>query len=139
MKLTHTRRTLLETLLVLEPVPRSLVMKVNKAGLSIGLFKRAGYVGEENGAYFVTEKGVAALQEPEISESALKDIPEYPTEFTECHWHEYLERAHVAGSVLNEILTTHRIYEHDPEITAAVDAALDKVADVYQLVGSKQP
>ena len=60
-----------------------------------------------------------------------------PVTLTELHWHEYLERAHIAEKVLNEILCEHLVCSEDADVQDAVDYILDLVADLYQMVGEK--
>ena len=48
---------------------------------------------------------------------------------------EYLERAHVAGTVLDSILSEHSVHELHPAIQKKVDKILDECADLYQLTG----
>jgi len=48
---------------------------------------------------------------------------------------EYIERAHLSGIVLENILAEHSVYELHPVIKAKVDQILDQCADIYQLAG----
>ena len=48
---------------------------------------------------------------------------------------EFLERAHIAGSVLDSILCEHSVYELHPAIQKKIDKILDECADLYQLTG----
>jgi hypothetical protein len=50
-------------------------------------------------------------------------------------YHEYLERTHVAGIILDDVLAEHSVYEAHPAIKKEVDQIIAKTADLYQLVG----
>jgi hypothetical protein len=48
-------------------------------------------------------------------------------------YHEYTERAHVGGIVIEDIFTQHSVYEKHPTIRKIVDQILSECADLYQL------
>jgi Fe-S cluster assembly ATPase SufC len=48
---------------------------------------------------------------------------------------EYLERAHLSGIVLEDILAEHSVYEQHSAIKMKVDQILEQCADLYQLAG----
>lgn len=48
---------------------------------------------------------------------------------------EYIERAHLSGIVLEDILAEHSVYELHPLIKKKVDQILEQCADIYQLAG----
>ena len=51
------------------------------------------------------------------------------------YYHEYLERAHVGGNILENIFVEHSVYEKHPVIRKMVDQIISECADLYQLAG----
>lgn len=48
---------------------------------------------------------------------------------------EYVERAHLSGVILDDILAEHSVYELHPAIKKKVDQIVADCADLYQLAG----
>ncbi len=50
-------------------------------------------------------------------------------------YHEYLERAHLGGVIIESVLAEHSVYELHPYIKKEVDQILEKIADLYGVTG----
>ena len=50
-------------------------------------------------------------------------------------YHEYVERAHLSGIIVEDILAEHSVYELHPAIQKKVDQIISDCADLYVLAG----
>ena len=53
------------------------------------------------------------------------------------HYLELMDRLYVLASTLNDHCLEHPLAEHDKEIHAAIEAAVEATYEAYQVVGSK--
>jgi len=53
------------------------------------------------------------------------------------HYLELMYRLYVLASTLNDHCLEHPLAEHDKEIHAAIEAAVEATYEAYQVVGSK--
>lgn len=51
--------------------------------------------------------------------------------------HEALDRAHIASSHLQMALETHQVIENNEDVKKAYEEAVNKIEDLYQLIGNK--
>ena len=52
------------------------------------------------------------------------------------YYHEYLERAYLAGNILDTVLVEHSVHEKHPVIQDMVCQILEDIGDLYQLAGN---
>jgi hypothetical protein len=55
------------------------------------------------------------------------------------HYHELLDRTHVASCMIDEHLINHPLALHDSEIREHLENALDSLMRAYQVIGNKTP
>jgi hypothetical protein len=60
-------------------------------------------------------------------------------EINDGHYHELLDRTHVAACMIDDHLVTHPLAMKDKEIGKHLEAALDALMEAYQVIGSKTP
>jgi hypothetical protein len=53
------------------------------------------------------------------------------------HYLELMDRLYISTSTLNDHCLEHPLAEHDEEIRAAIEAAVEATYEAYQVVGSK--
>ena len=53
------------------------------------------------------------------------------------HYLELMDRLYVLASTLNDHCLEHPLAEHDDDIHAAIEAAVEATYEAYQVVGSK--
>lgn len=59
------------------------------------------------------------------------------SEINDGHYLELMDRLYILASTLNDHCLEHPLAEHDEEIRAAIEAAVEATYEAYQVVGSK--
>jgi len=59
------------------------------------------------------------------------------SEINDGHYLELMDRLYILASTLNHHCLEHPLAEHDEEIRAAIEAAVEATYEAYQVVGSK--
>jgi hypothetical protein len=60
-------------------------------------------------------------------------------EINDGHYHELLDRTHVAACTIDEHLVNHPLSLADKEIREHLENALDSLMRAYQVIGNKTP
>ena len=60
-------------------------------------------------------------------------------EINDGHYHELLDRTHVAACTIDEHLVNHPLSLADAEIREHLENALDSLMRAYQVIGNKTP
>jgi len=67
------------------------------------------------------------------------DMESELSEINDGHYHELLDRTHVAACMIDDHLVNHPLALHDGEIGKHLELALESLMKAYQIIGNKTP
>lgn len=54
------------------------------------------------------------------------------------HWHEALDRTHIAVDTFNEHIVSHPVIQQMNDLKSAADKASDALMELYQMIGGNK-